>query len=546
MSRFLSLVLLLLIASFARPVFISGGAYAATPEETQKYLEASKALREENCQKAKALLDELLKSCSDADLAIKADEKLSEAIDCMKKGLLPKTPGVYGVTKTGTLTPLNKEPIGQAQLMKAGSTSLIDALNAPRVNFVLSLGTVMMPADMMDGIIVYNPNLTSVAGVECDYLEPIAAGTRQWIDLPDAAQGRTVHVMYSEWSDQGVGGSKFGSDMIVKTKLGEGMYKLAFPADYVPTGPRNLAVSDGSGYGYPFVMQPSVVQMLNDQYVSKGVSTDEALQAIEAAMSQKPDNADLADMLTLTLMRRGEFSKALPAAHKTVEIAQAKGHSRTAEFVSRVGQVEAAQIVDDVKHNYFDDAAKDSVALAMLQDAASKDPKNAEGYYLSSRIYAREKDFTRAASRAESAFKLNGQYKDHYNQMKAENLLAEVERDCPNGSGDVQTCIEKAKAADQCVEDNAAAKHALGHLYAAAGKSKDAMKWAERAAKLAKKQKVQLTGTYYHELAVICSNSNEIKDAIDAEKQAIEFAEANGLPADEWKAQLAVYEAQKH
>lgn len=533
--------------------FTSLEAYAAS-SDTQKYLEASKAARDGDYTTAKTLLEEILKTSDDSDLLLKVDEKLTEVLDKLKESLLPKVPGVYAQKSNGSLVKLNKEPVAIAGLMKNGATTLADALGAPRVRFILSLSTIEFSADDVTSFIVYNPNIASAAECNCEYLKTIKPNERKWVDAPEASQGKTKYVLYAEWSDVLADKSEFTNDAIIKEKIGEGMYKLAFPQKYIPQSARQLAITDGSDYAYPLILNPSTATMIYDRYISKGDASDEALKAIQTAVSEKSSEPLLTDALSLTYIRRGQYDLAVQTAEKTVKLAEKTNHAELDNFKKRLGQAEAGKMLADVTLNYMNDESKYAEGLKIIERAEQKDPESAEVPYVASQLHRKWNKYSLASESALKAWNMakanrlqvTEEYESHFHQLKCDQLIDEVTAEClDGGAGNADQCIEKMQEALKHVKNYYKANYTLAHVYEYSGKIKDAVNAAKKAAKDSEKHEPEMTAAYYHYLASLYAKNSDIKNAVKSEQKAIEQAGKNNTDTSEYQVKLEEYEKSK-
>lgn len=547
--RSFTMILLLAIGALVMSGLQASG---ATPEDTKKYLDATKALRDGDFQTAKSLLEDLMKTSQDTDLLLKADDKLTEALNGLKNASLPRVPGVYALKKSGTLVALNKEPTGQAQLMKEGASTLIDAVHAPFVRFLINQSGIPVASNELTGFILYNPDLTDTKSIACVYLELIKAGTRRWVGLPEAAQNTDVWVEYPEWTDVARNGAKMSSDMLIKTKLADGMYQISFPAGFAPPEARNLAIVDGTGYAYPLILQPSSVDMVYAQYVNEGIATDEAVKAIKDALASTPDDPLLSDAMTVTWLRRSEYEDAIASAKRTVELAEKANHPQLDLYKNRLGNAEAGKITVDVRSGPMRDPARHSEALQLLGTALQRDPKCSDAMSAMAEIYQQEKDLSKAAEYSEKAFReaqaasdpKAQQYERQFRSIKLAQLRGELEASCQGDQSDVTACIDKAKEALRYDDDSPDVNIILARLYDKTGKPADAAKKAEKAAKAAEKQKLQTAPSYYQFTASMCAKNGKPKDAVKNAQKAIDAAGRLGVDATPFKTDLALYQSQ--
>jgi tetratricopeptide (TPR) repeat protein len=314
----------------------------ATPEETKMYLEATEALREGNYQHAKVLLERLLETCTDSDLLIKADEKLTDALEGIQKSSYPEIPGIYVQKHDLSLAKLEKESIMRCtRAFRKTNGSLLDiqeqeAIGGGGIRFILNVDAPEFAADQISKFIIYNPQINTVSKCRCELIEECTTpegGSWVWIDLPENAKGKTKYILYEKWSIDCKDGSKFHGDEFVKKTISEGMYEIIFPQRIgKSTLSRFLAITDGGGYAYPLVLHTSSFGMLYDRYLSKGQFTEEAVREMETAIEQDPDEPLLAWILAITYLKRKEYDLAIQLATKAVELGTATNHEYLGEF----------------------------------------------------------------------------------------------------------------------------------------------------------------------------------------------------------------------
>jgi len=145
MKRFFSIIVILLVVAVTG-LFDFG--YCGSKEEAQAlYLKASKLIREENYADAKALLERILEDYPGEEVAIKADEKLSEISDKADQQKKERTfyegPGLYVTYLSGKVEALKAYKITKNDVASETGNpkyGIIRALsqNTPYHKFVLS------------------------------------------------------------------------------------------------------------------------------------------------------------------------------------------------------------------------------------------------------------------------------------------------------------------------------------------------------------------------------------------------------------------------
>ena len=229
MKQLIFLLITIFVFSAISPVI------AQTPEDEKiaksLYLKASKAIRAENYQEAVKLLTQILDEYSDSEVALRADEKLSEIADEAKIAGLPKTPGFYLVESSGGIVELPQKPLKQGSpyaMSITWATFSEDAITR-------------IYADELSKFIVYRPK-GNLQDVSWNGLGSLGTTNAEGVVVPSGNWR-----LWEEWEVPSVVGKPFGSSQVVFEEIKPGMWEVGFPTVFSPSSPYVYGLTDGSG-----------------------------------------------------------------------------------------------------------------------------------------------------------------------------------------------------------------------------------------------------------------------------------------------------------
>jgi len=236
-----------LLLSLILAISLISIAFGQTPEDEKiaksLYLKASAAIRAENYEEAVRLLTQILDEYSESEVALQADQKLSEISEQANLAGLPKTPGFYWVENSGKISEMVTKP------MKEGSPYPLNTIYA-------TFSQEELPeifADELRKFIVYRPK-GSLKEIYWTSLVPL---------LDTDAKGQQVpsgnYMVQKDWEVQSVVGSPFGSSKIVFEEIKPGMWEVGFPTVFSPSLPVACGLLDGSGNVGLLIVQSKMV-----------------------------------------------------------------------------------------------------------------------------------------------------------------------------------------------------------------------------------------------------------------------------------------------
>jgi tetratricopeptide (TPR) repeat protein len=277
MKRLVLLLVTLTMFLVVCPVF------GQTPEDEQiakaLYLKASKAIRAEEYQEAVKLLTQILDEYPDSEVALRADEKLSDIIDKAKLSNLPKTPGFYLVEVGGKISGMAKREISE------GAPYSYDAEWA-------TFSKELIPeifADELEKFIVYSPKST-LQDVYWTYLSPYMMLVEKGKYEPTG----DFDIM-KEWDVPSVVGESFGSSKVVFEEIKPGMWEVGFPTVFSPKEPVLSGLVDGGSKVGLIVVLPKMVHFFYrylELWESEKIKYASSIY-VSRQLKKYPENPDL-------------------------------------------------------------------------------------------------------------------------------------------------------------------------------------------------------------------------------------------------------------
>ncbi|GEM_PF-2030153 len=277
MKKIITLMVILIAISVATPSF------GQTPEDEKiaksLYLKASKAIRDGDMSEAVRLLTQILDEYSESEVALQADEKLSEISDEAKIADLPKTPGFYWVERSGKITEMATRDI------KKGAPYELSTVYATFAQEEIP----EIFADELEKFIVYRPKGT-LQDVYWTSFFPL-------INV-DANGNKTLsgnNKMFKDWEVPSVDGDPFGSSLVVFEEIKPGMWEVGFPTIFSPAEPVMCGLIDGSGQVGLVTVQSKMVHSFYPflEFWKKAEIDLASTNYISKQLEKYPDNPDL-------------------------------------------------------------------------------------------------------------------------------------------------------------------------------------------------------------------------------------------------------------
>lgn len=311
MKALVLLLITILVFSAISPVF------GQTPEDEKiaksLYLKASKAIRAENYQEAVSLLTEILDEYSDSEVALKADEKLTEIADKAKIANLPKTPGSYWVETDGKILEMATKALQKDAPYEYGTVWATFSLDQIPQIF----------ADELSKFIVYRPkgDLQDVYWTRFYSISTLDAKGKY---VPSGNFG-----MLKEWEVPSVDGGPFGSSQVVFDEIKPGMWEVGFPSVFSPAYPVICGLIDGTNQVRLVIVSSKMVHSFYTflEIWDKPKLDYASSKYISKQMAKHPNNPDLVffDAILKYKMAYKEDrdqTEALAAARKAIELSQ--------------------------------------------------------------------------------------------------------------------------------------------------------------------------------------------------------------------------------
>lgn len=335
MKHLVFLLLTIFLFSAISPVF------GQTPEDEKiakaLYLKASKEIRAKNYQEAVKLLTQILDEYSDSEVALRADEKLSEISDKAKIAGLPKTPGFYLVETSGEIIELPQRPLKQGN--PYGYKTIWATFSDEEIPTIF--------ADELTKFIVYRPKGT---------LQEVSWNGFGSLDYVNAA-GETVQSgnwrKWEKWEVPSVVGRPFGSSQVVFEEIKPGMWEVGFPTVFSPAAPYVYGLTDGSGSVGLIAVEAKMVHAFYPvlEFWNKASIESISNNLLKKQLNKHPDNPDLHFFdavlsYKMAYKKNNPQTEALAKARQAIELS--KNNDITPKVVSDLNILLEYCIVDSV------------------------------------------------------------------------------------------------------------------------------------------------------------------------------------------------------
>jgi hypothetical protein len=498
MKKYLLIAVIILMSSLFSSV------RADEADARKMFLDASALVRDGKYQDAKQLLDQILKDYPTSEVAIKADEKLTEVLAKIEESKLPQIPGVYIRNTSGELIKLAMtENIGKAQGLDKSwkdlsGKNLMDYMmakeKAPYYSYILWLAKYPeIPADEIESFIAYLPDVKELSNFQLCFVQP-ATGDNDlaWTaEEPDYSKGKAKYLIYSDWNLT-VKQESINSANLIKKTLKDGIYQISSPKILNFGAPANFCLTVQGTQAFPFIIQPTLADVVMANYYVKGAKADEGIGLLDKKLQQQKEDPKLNLVKAELLFLNDKLTEASEISNRMLA---GTDKSYQNDFTDLSNRIKYKTIMADVNTNYMGSGANYEEGLTKVQSAIDLRPDSHEAIFLKAKLQAMSGKMKESIASSDQAFQIAKRtqksekktYESFRDSLMSEDFQSQA-LSILNSGQNLDIGIKAAKDAIDKDENSYKAIKILAQLYSKAGKVKDAKKNAEKALKKAREK----------------------------------------------------------